>query len=95
MVAVAAACRKALVNDGWAICLLSCTMVAVAAACRKALVKCRLMLLNEVNMRQESKGQGRSDVDGNWVGCGLHMRTSSFAWAHLVAFSLAVSSAND
>ena len=25
MVAVAAACRKALVNDGWAICLLSCT----------------------------------------------------------------------
>ena len=29
-------------------------------------------------MRQESKGQGCSDVDGNWVGCGLHMRTSSF-----------------
>ena len=58
-------------------------------------LKCRLMLLNEVNMRQESKGQGRSDVDGNWVGCGLHMRTSSFAWAHLVAFSRAVSSAND
>ena len=25
MVVVAAACRKALVNDGWAICLLSCT----------------------------------------------------------------------
>ena len=25
MVAVAAACRKALVNDRWAICLLSCT----------------------------------------------------------------------
>ena len=46
-------------------------------------------------MRQESKGQGRSDLDGNWVGCGLHMRTSSFAWAHLVAFSRAVSSAND
>ena len=21
-------------------------------------------------MRQESEGQGRSDVDGNWVGCG-------------------------
>ena len=25
MVAVAAACRKALVNEGWVICLLSCT----------------------------------------------------------------------
>ena len=23
-------------------------------------------------MRQGSKGQGRSDVDGNCVGCGLH-----------------------
>ena len=59
------------------------------------LTKCRLMQLNKVNMRQECKGQGRSDIDGNCVGCGLHMRTSSFAWAHLVAFSQAVSSAND
>ena len=41
-------------------------------------------------MRQESKGQGHSDVDGKCVGCGLHMRTSGFAWAHLVAFSRAV-----
>ena len=46
-------------------------------------------------MRQESKGQGRSDVDGTCVGCGLHMCTSSFAWVHLVAFSRAVSLAND
>ena len=49
----------------------------------------------QVNMRQESKGQGRSDVDGNCVGCGLHMRTSSLAGVHLVAFSRAVPSAND
>ena len=46
-------------------------------------------------MRQESKGQGHSDFEGKCVGCGLHMRTSSLAWAHLVAFSRAVSSAND
>ena len=46
-------------------------------------------------MRQESKGQGHSDIDGNCVRCGLHMRTSGFAWAHLVAVSQAASSAND
>ena len=46
-------------------------------------------------MRQESKGQGRSDIDGSCVGYGLHMRASSFAWAHLVAFSRVVFSAND
>ena len=59
------------------------------------LTKCRLMQLNKVNMRQESKGQGRSDIDGSCVGYGLHMRASSFAWAHLVAFSRVVFSAND
>ena len=36
MVAVAAACRKALVNDGWPICLLSCTN-----GCRKHSLPCR------------------------------------------------------
>ena len=46
-------------------------------------------------MRQESKGQGHSDLDDKCVGCGLHMRTSGFAWAHIVAFSRAVFSAND
>ena len=45
-------------------------------------------------MRQESKGQGHSDIDGNCVGCGLHMHTSGFVWAHLVAVSQAASSAN-